>query len=195
MPSATLEAEPPPSYHRRMPHKSALLLIDMLASAFEDESLRNCDDAPVLPSAVRLLGRARHAGTLVVHVVEDFDEAKYPPGSPVSNAYQIHPSVAPRPGEPVVRQHRYDAFLDSGLREILDREGVETVIVAGIASPWCVDNAVRRANGLGYRVILSKDAHGCTDSTTLPAATIAQHHNEILAACFAEVKPVDEVAF
>jgi len=177
-----------------MPHKSALLLIDMLASAFGDESFRNCDGAPVLPSVVRLLGRARDVGALVVHVVEDFDEAKYPPGSPVWNAYQIHPSAAPQPGEPVVRQHRYDAFLDSGLREILDSEGVGTVVV-GIASPWCVDNAVRRANGLGYRVILAKDAHGCTDGKTLPAATIAQHHNEILAACFAEVKPVDEIAF
>jgi nicotinamidase-related amidase len=178
-----------------MPHKSALLLIDMLASAFGDELLRNCDGAPVLPSVVRLLGRARDAGALVVHVVEDFDEAKYPPGSPVWKAYQIHPVVAPQSGEPVVRQHCYDAFLDSGLREILDRKGVETVVVAGIASPWCVDNAVRRANGLGYRVILAKDAHGCTDSKTLPAATIAQHHNEILAACFAEVRPGDEIAF
>ena len=177
-----------------MPHKSALLLIDMLASAFGDELLRNCDGAPVLPSVVRLLGRARDAGALVVHVVEDFDEAKYPPGSPVWKAYQIHPVVAPQSGEPVVRQHCYDAFLDSGLREILDSEGVGTVVV-GIASPWCVDNAVRRANGLGYRVILAKDAHGCTDGKTLPAATIAQHHNEILAACFAEVKPVDEIAF
>jgi nicotinamidase-related amidase len=178
-----------------MPHQSALLLIDMLACAFGDESLRNCDSAPVLPCVVRLLSRARDAGALVIHVVEDFDEAKYPPGSPVWNTYQIHPSAARQPGEPVVRQHRYDAFLDSGLREILDREGVETVVVAGIASPWCVDNAVRRANGLGYRVILAEDAHGCTDGKTLPAATIAQHHNEILAACFAEVRPGDEIAF
>jgi nicotinamidase-related amidase len=178
-----------------MPHKSALLLIDMLACAFGDESMRNCNGAPVLPRAVRLLGRARDAGALVVHVVEDFDEAKYPPGRPVWDAYQIHFAVAPQPGEPAARQHRYDAFLDSGLREILDREGVETVVVAGIASPWCVDNAVRRANGLGYRVILAKDAHGCTDGKTLPAATIAQHHNEILAAYFAEVKHVDEIAF
>jgi len=178
-----------------MPQKTALLLIDMLASAFGDESLRNCDSASVLPIVVRLLGQARDAGALVVHVVEDFDEAKYPPESPVWKAYQIHTDVAPRLGEPVVRQHRYDAFLDSGLREILDREGVKAVVVAGIASPWCIDNAVRRAHGLGYRVTLAKDAHGCSDGKTLPAAAIAQHHNEILAACFAKVTPVDEIAF
>ncbi len=77
----------------------------------------------------------RATGALVVHVNEDFDEAKYPPGSPVWKAYQIHPGVAPMPGEPVVLQHRYDAFLESGLSEILERAGVQTVVVAGIASP------------------------------------------------------------
>jgi nicotinamidase-related amidase len=178
-----------------MAKKCALLLIDVIAGAFRDDSLRNCRDEPVLPNIVRLLAAAREAGALVVHVSEDFDEAKYPPGSPVWEAYQIHPDVAPMPDEPVVRQHRYDAFLESGLSEILERAGVQTVVVAGIASPWCVDNAVRRASGLGHHVILAEDAHGCADSKTLTAAQIAQHHNEVLAACFGEVRPVDEVVF
>ncbi len=178
-----------------MAKKCALLLIDVIAGAFRDDSLRNCRDEPVLPNIVRLLVAAREAGALVVHVVEDVDKAKCPPGSPVWKAYQIHPDVAAMPDEPVVRQHRYDAFLESGLSDILERAGVQTVVVAGIASPWCVDNAVRRANGLGYHVILAEDAHGCADSTTLRAALIAQHHNEILAACFADVRPVDKIAF
>jgi len=178
-----------------MAKKCALLLIDVIAGAFRDDSLRNCRNEPVLPNIVRLLAAAREAGALVVHVVEDFDEAKCPPGSPVWKAYQIHPDVAPMPDEPVVRQHRYDAFLESGLSEILERAGVQTVVVAGIASPWCVDNAVRRASGLGYHAVLAEDAHGCADGKALPAATIAQHHNEILAACFAEVRLVDEIMF
>jgi len=178
-----------------MANKRALLLIDVIAGAFRDDSLRNCHDEPVLPNIVRLLAAARAAGALVVHVNEDFDEAKYPPGSPVWKAYQIHPDVAPMPDEPVVRQHRYDAFLESGLSEILERAGVQTVVVAGITSPWCVDNAVRRANGLGYHVILAEDAHGCADGKTLKAAQIAQHHNETLAACFAEVRSVPEIVF
>ena len=175
--------------------RRALLLIDVVAGASADDSLRNGRDEPVLPNIVRLLARARGAGALVVHVVEDLDEAKHPPGSPVWKAYQIHPDVAPLPGEPVIRQHRYDAFLDSGLAEILDGEDVRTVVVAGIASPWCVDNAVRRAHGLGYRVILAEDGHGCADGSVLPAATIARHHNEILAACFATVVPVEQIVF
>ncbi len=175
--------------------KTALLLIDMLSSAFRDDSLRTHKGEPVLPNVRRLLDRARAAGAFVVHVVEDFDGAKYPPGSPAWDAYQVHPAVAPRAGEAIVRQRRYDAFCDSDLHERLTSEGVTTVVVAGIASPWCVDTAVRRAFGFGYRVILAADAHGCADGKTLPGPTIAQHHNEILAACFAEVRSVDEIAF
>ncbi len=178
-----------------MPGKTALLVIDMLAGAFRDDSLKTCDGVPVLANVRRLLDRARSAGAFVVHVIEDFDAAKYPPGSPVWSAYQIHPEVAPRGGELVVRQQRYDAFLDSGLHEKLIEADVKTVVVAGIASPWCVDTAVRRAYGLGYRVVLAADAHGCADGKTLSGPAIAQHHNEILGACFAEVRPIEEIEF
>jgi nicotinamidase-related amidase len=82
-----------------MPGKTALLVIDMLAGAFRDDSLVTCDGVPVLPSVCRLLDRARSAGAFVVHVVEDVDQTKYPPGSPVWSAYQIHPDVAPRGDE------------------------------------------------------------------------------------------------
>ena len=178
-----------------MAGKTTFLVIDMLAGAFRDDSFVTCDGVPVLPNVRRLLDRARSAGAFVVHVVEDLDEADCPRGSPRWNAYQIHSDVAPRGDEVVVRQQRYDAFLGSGLHEKLIEAGVKTVVVAGIASPWCVDTAVRRAFGLGYRVVLATDGHGCADGKTLSGSAIAQHHNEILGACFAEVRPIEEIDF
>jgi nicotinamidase-related amidase len=178
-----------------MPNRAALLLIDVLAGAFRGPPFRTWNGEPVLPNVQRLLARARDAGALVVHVVEAFDETKYPPGSPVWNAYQVHPDVAPLAGEPIVRQQRFDAFLGNDLHERLTSAGAATVVIAGLSSPWCVDTAVRRAFGLGYRVVLAADAHGCADGKTFTGPEIARHHNEILAACFAEVTPVDEVTF
>ncbi len=178
-----------------MAGKTALLVIDTLASALRDDSFVTCAGKPVLPDVRRLLDCARSASAFGVHVVEDFHQTKYPPGSPVWSAYQIHPDVAPRGDELVVRQQCYDAFLGNGLHERLTSEGVKTVVVAGIASPWCVDTAVRRAFGFGYRVVLAADAHGCGDGKALSGPVIAQHHNEILGACFAKVSPVEEIAF
>lgn len=178
-----------------MSEKTALILIDLLAGAFGVDAPTTRDGEPVLPRARQLLERARKTGTLVVHVVEDFDEAKYPPGSTVWNAYQIHPDVAARAGEPIVRQQRYDAFCGSDLHELLSDERVSTVVICGISSAWCVDTAVRRAYGLGYRVVLAADAHGSSDVGRLPGPEVAKHHNEVLAACFAEVRPVSEIVF
>ena len=95
----------------------------------------------------------------------------------------------------MVKQRRYDAFCGNDLDAQLRASGIETVVIAGLSSPWCVDTAVRRAFGLGYRVVLASDGHGCLDSPTLPAETIAKHHNELLAACFADVVPVNDIAF
>ena len=132
-----------------MAGKTALLVIDTLASALRDDSFVTCAGKPVLPDVRRLLDCARSAGAFGVHVVEDFHQTKYPPGSPVWSAYQIHPDVAPRGDELVVRQQCYDAFLGNGLHERLTSEGVKTVVVAGIAPPWCVDTAVRARLGSG----------------------------------------------
>jgi len=178
-----------------MSSSTALLLIDLLVGAFDADPPRTCQGGSVLASGARLLGRARAACALVVHVVETFDQDKHRPGSPVWKAYQIHRDVAPREGEIVSPQRRYDAFCDSDLDARLRAEGIDTVVIAGLSSPWCVDTAVRRAFGLGYRVLLAADGHRGSDSTSLPVETIAQHHNEILAACFAEVRPVDEIVF
>lgn len=178
-----------------MAGRTALLLIDVLSGAFGREPLLTCDGVPVLPNIRRLLHRARAAGAFVVHVAEEFDQAKHLPGSVIWKAHQIHGDVVPQEGECVVRQQRYDPFFESGLHERLASEGVTIVVVAGISSPWCVDTAVRRAFGLGYRVILAADAHGSSDVGELPGPQVARHHNEVLAACFAEVRPVSEIVF
>jgi len=178
-----------------MPRHTALLVIDMLASAFGKNPPRTHQGDSVLPNVVRLLERARASGALVVHVVEHVDETKHPPGSPVWKAYQIHPDVAPHEGEIVSTQDRYDAFCGSNLDASLRAAGIDTVVIAGLSSPWCVDTAVRRAYGLGYRVVLASDGHGCSDSRSLRAETIAQHHNEVLAECFAEVTPIEAIVF
>ncbi len=178
-----------------MSEKTALILIDLLAGAFGADAPKTCAGGSVLPNARLLLDRAREAGARVIHVVEDFDEAKYPPGSAVWNAYQIHTDVAPLAAESIVRQQRYDAFCGSSLHELLSGERVSAVVICGISSAWCVDTAVRRAYGLGYRVILAADAHGSSDVGELPGPQVARHHNEVLAACFAEVRLVSEIVF
>ncbi len=178
-----------------MPEKTALLLVDVIAGAFHDGSFKTYNGSDLLDNVRKLLARAREAHVPVFHVIEPIDEETHPQGSPARESLRIHPDAAPIAGEAVVPQRHYGAFSGNDLDRRLRAIGIDTVVIAGIATPWCVDTAVRQAYALGYRVVLAKDAHGCTNSQLLPAETIVAHHNAVLRECFADAIDVAEIEF
>lgn len=57
-----------------------------------------------------------------------------------SPATQIHPALAPRPGEPVIVKKRVSAFTGSDLEVLLRSMAVSHLVLAGIATrpaEWC----------------------------------------------------------
>ena len=58
----------------------------------------------------------------------------------------------------IVEKTQYDAFLKTGLDEILKERGIKTVVVAGIIMGLCVETSARSAFTHGYRVFLPVDA-------------------------------------
>ena len=61
-----------------------------------------------------------------------------------------HFGPAPRPGEPVIVKHGYDAFLGTALERELRRRGVERVLLTGVFTDVCVDAAARTGYQLGF---------------------------------------------
>ncbi|MFE6667573.1 cysteine hydrolase family protein [Streptomyces sp. NPDC057697] len=109
-----------------------------------------------LDSAAALLGRAREAGTKVIHVVNDGGE-----GTPYdirAEIGRIHPSVAPAEGEPVVVKKAPNAFVDTDLGEHVDAAGNENVIVAGFMTHMCVAFTAQGAFLRGNRPTVVADA-------------------------------------
>ncbi|MES9592564.1 cysteine hydrolase family protein [Streptomyces sp. NPDC007076] len=111
---------------------------------------------PALDSAAALLGRAREAGTKVIHVINDGGE-----GTPYdirAEIGRIHPSVAPVEGEPVVVKKAPNAFVDTDLGEHVDAAGNENVIVAGFMTHMCVTFTAEGAFLRGNRPTVVADA-------------------------------------
>ena len=129
---------------------AALLIVDAQAGLL--------DGASAVPSAAgvaarlsELLGAARAAGALVVHLQNDG-----PPGAPDepgTPGWRIHASATPRPGEPVLRKSVDDGFDGTGLDEVLASARVRRLAVAGLQSEMCVErDDPRRARArLGSR--------------------------------------------
>jgi nicotinamidase-related amidase len=69
----------------------------------------------------------------------------------------IHPDVAPRPGDIVVRKTRVSAFSTTDLHRQLNARGIDTLILAGVHTSGVILSTVREAADRDYRVVIVED--------------------------------------
>jgi nicotinamidase-related amidase len=171
---------------------TGLLVIDLQRGMFMDTAKPHDGDG-VLSRVASLLERARSRGTPVLHVQHDGG-----PGDPLGKpgpGFEIHPDVAPRPGEPVFEKTVCSAFPGTDLDAQLKRLGITRLVIAGMQTEYCIDTNCRVAFDRGYKVVLAKDAHTTFDTPALSAAQIIAHHNRILGGNFAELVPTNDIEF
>jgi nicotinamidase-related amidase len=154
------------------PLRSALLLMDFQSSIVDGYG----GDPGLLDRTSRVLETARTASMRVVHVRVAFRPG-YPEVSPRNMRFstlresgrlrlgdagsEIHPALAPRDGEPVVTKHRVGAFTGTELDMMLRAQGVEALVLCGIATSGVVLSTLRTAADLDYRCIIVADC--CAD--------------------------------
>ncbi|MBT0768455.1 cysteine hydrolase [Kineosporia sp. J2-2] len=76
-------------------------------------------------------------------------------------ANEIHPDVAPEPGDVVVLKHRVSAFAGSDLDMVLRAQNIEHLVLTGVATSGVVLSTLRQAADLDYRLTVLADA--CLD--------------------------------
>jgi nicotinamidase-related amidase len=156
---------------------TALLVIDLQQGMFTAGAEPHQGEA-VLSRVAGLISRARDRGIPVLHVRHDGGA-----GDPLERetpGWEIHPAVAPRPGEPVIDKTRCSAFYDTRLQDELQNRGIRRLVITGMQTEYCIDTSCRAARDLGYEVVLIKDGHTTFESSVLPAERIIAHHNRTL---------------
>lgn len=155
------------------PKTSALLVMDFQTAIVE---MITSGDGALLARTARLVEASRKAGMRVIYVVVGF-RAGYPEVSPRNASFgpirdsgrfaegaagnEVHATVAPKPGEVIVTKHRVSAFAGTDLDMILRANGVETLVLAGIATSGVVLSTVRQAADADYRLVVVEDC--CAD--------------------------------
>ncbi len=71
---------------------------------------------------------------------------------------EIIAALQPLETEPVVQKKTYDAFLDTELHPILEKQGVHQVIITGVLTHMCCETTARSAFCRGFEVYLPADA-------------------------------------
>lgn len=153
------------------PATTALLLMDLQPGILS----RLPDADAFLAGLVRAREAARAAGVTVGYVrvaLTAEEAADIPARSRFAGAAerldaarpetQIDPRIAPAEGEIVVRKKRVGAFSTTDLKEQLDARGVDTLVLAGVATSGVVLSTVRDASDRDYRLVVLED--GCWDS-------------------------------
>jgi nicotinamidase-related amidase len=62
------------------------------------------------------------------------------------------------PGDPIVIKHQYDAFHETGLEDLLQRNNTLYPVVCGVMANLCCETTVRNAFVKGFRPVLPIDA-------------------------------------
>jgi nicotinamidase-related amidase len=162
-----------------------------------DYYFRQVDDV-VVPNVKRLLEACRSMGIQVIYpriasLVADCREVSLehkrlnlmaPAGSKES---EILEEIAPQKNEIVLSKGASGVFNSTAIDQILRNLGVDTLIVTGVVTNYCVETAVRDAGDRGYNVILVSD--GC-------AAMSVEHQRlalEILDGIYCAVRSTNQV--
>lgn len=169
----------------------ALLVIDIQNDYFPGGRWTLVGIDAAADNAARVIAAAREAGDLVVHIRHEFRTADAPFFAPGSKGAQIHAKVRNKGNEPVIVKHFPNAFRDTELKALLERNGIEAVTIVGAMSHMCVDAATRAASDFGYKVTLVHDACATRDVTfngvTVPAAQVQAAFMGALASSYATV--------
>lgn len=163
--------------------RQALIVIDIQNDYFPGGKWPLSGVEAAADNAAKVIAAARAAGDLVVHVRHEFEGADAPFFVPGSDGAKIHAKALNQGDEPVVLKHQVNAFRDTDLAAILQRHGVEALVIVGSMSHVCIDAVTRAAVDLGYTATVIHDACASCDQEfnglTIPAAHV---HGAFMAA-------------
>ena len=175
----------------------ALLVIDIQNDYFPGGGHPLVEPEAAADSAARVLESFRSSGDPVIHLKHVWDEPEATYMRPGTDGGEIHPSVAPADGEPVIEKDAPNGFLGTDLEDRLRSAGVDELVVTGMETCMCVDATVRAATDLGFEPTVVHDACATSDlefaGTKIDGATSHAAFMAALAGGYAEVLSADEL--
>jgi nicotinamidase-related amidase len=174
----------------------ALLIVDIQNDYFPGGANPLDQPEAAAANAARLLASFRAAGEQVVHIQHIWDEPDASFMKPGTRGVEIHESVAPIAGEPVVHKAYPNSFRETTLGDHLTAAAVDEIVVCGMMTAICVDATARASADAGYTVTVVHDACATMplsfNSVDVPAAAVHASFLAALADSYGTVTSTDD---
>ncbi len=138
--------------------RMALLIIDCQNDFFPGGKCELEGQFEAAGNIQMLLTNARVQDQTIVHIRHHFKEKDAPFTVEGTTGAEIHDMVKPLPHEPVLTKFTSDIFLNNNLKQILDDENVEELVICGSMSKDCIAAAAHATTELGYPITIIYDA-------------------------------------
>ena len=143
--------------------RPALILID-IQKGFLDENYwggnRNNKNAEEISG--KILEKFRELNLPIYHIRHSSDN----PNSKLyktNKGFEFNDYVLPKNNEPIITKNVNSAFIGTDLKEKLENQNINTLVIIGITTNHCVSTTTRMAGNFGYETYLISDATATFD--------------------------------
>lgn len=93
-----------------------------------------------------------------------------------------------------------DAFYQTNLEAMLRERAIESFVICGCATDYCVDTTLKNGVSKGFAITVAEDAHTTADRPAAKATTLIDHYNDVWRTLIVpdnplQVKSVDTIVY
>lgn len=165
--------------------RTALLIIDVQRALFSrSRPIYKAED--LLRAINDLIAMWKRSKGLVIYIQHSNDKFM----KKNVEGWRLHPDLSIEETDIIVHKHHGNAFEKTNLKEILDSNGIETIVITGLVTQGCVRATSIGGHEQGYRVVLVEDGHS---NYSNKAEKIIKRWNRDLSKEYVELCSSDEI--
>ena len=146
----------------------------------------------VIENIKKLILTARNNNKEVLYVRHD--DGKGTELEQGTDGWQIYDEISPNAGELIFEKQYNSAFHKTGLREYLESKDIDTIILVGLQTEYCIDATCKSAFDYGYKIIIPEATNTTYDNEYLSGEKLYEFYNyKIWDKRFANVLSIDDV--
>ena len=166
----------------------ALIVIDIQEGFFSDSDYPVYNEKKLIRNINLLIDSFREKGKPIIfvhHIDEDLMKGTVP--------WKVFHKVHSKPNDIYVDKTTPDSFYETDLLNIIKANNIDSIVVVGLQTEYCIDTTCKSAFGKNISVILVSDGHSTYDNSFMKADKIIEYHNKIIGRWFAKLKTTEEI--